>query len=353
MSNMDFSFEDSPLELFVEKLPKGAQVGATALLTLLEGQSEEAVEDAFAAMEELEVELDLSDLTPPVLTGEFASRLSREKALAKEGIRPQGLEETDPLRLYLEELALIPACGDVTLLSLDLARGNGDGLDTESTRTALVNLGLSRVVELAGEYTGWGVLLLDLIQEGSIGLWRATECYYDEGVDFEAYRDRWIRFYMAKAVILQAQASGVGQRMRGALEDYRSVDEQLLVELGRNATTEEIAERLHITPETAETIRKTLENVRLMAQAKKEPEPEEEEIAQTQAVEDTAYFQSRQRVMEMLSALSQEEAKVLSLRFGLDGSLPETPEAVGAKLGMTARQVVDLEAAALGKLRQQ
>ena len=87
--------------------------------------------------------------------------------------------------------------------------------------------------------------------------------------------------------------------------------------------------------------------------APEEPEPEEEEIAETQAVEDTALYQSRQRILDMLSSLSKEEAKVISLRFGLDGGVPETPESVGAKLGMTAKQVVSLEASALAKLRQQ
>ena len=131
-----------------------------------------------------------------------------------------------------------------------------------------------RVLEIAKDHVGCGVLLLDLIQEGSLGLWQAIQGYR-EG-DYDAYRDYWIRFYMAKAVFLQARANGVGQKLRGALEDYRAVDERLLSELGRNPTLEEIAEAMHISPEEASVVKKMLDDARLLAQAKKQPEPEEE-----------------------------------------------------------------------------
>ena len=183
-----------------------------------------------------------------------------------------------------------------------------------------------------------------------MGLWHAIQTW--QTGDFREYSDWWIRQYMAKAVTIQARADGVGQKMRTALEDYRSVDEQLLSELGRNATVEEIAQRLHITPEAAASIGKMLENARLLQQAKRTPEPEEDESEEQQAVEDTAYFQTRQRVNEMLSGLNETEAKVITMRFGLEGGLPLSPEDTGRRLGLTPDEVVAIEAAALAKMRK-
>ena len=155
---------------------------------------------------------------------------------------------------------------------------------------------------------------------------------------------------MAKSVVLQARANGIGQKMRQALEDYRSVDERLLLELGRNPTLEEIALELHMTPEEAASVSETLEAARMMDKAKAVPQgkPTEED---EQAVEDTAYFQMRQRIQDLLSVLSDMDAKLLTLRFGLEGGLPLSPEDTGKKLGLTAQDVVAREAAALAKLR--
>ena len=275
--------------------------------------------------------------------GEAALRLRREQQLVQQGTLLQALEENDPLRLYLEELAGIPACGDEAVLAQDCASGK------ESVREQLLNLSLSRVVELAKEHTGNGVLLLDLIQEGSLGAWQAI-AYYESG-DFAEHRDWFICQAMAQAITLQARANGVGQKMRAAMEDYRSVDERLLSELGRNATLEEIALELHMTPEEAESVRDTLDSARLLSQARAANAPKEEELEETQHVEDTALFQMRQRISELLSGVSEEDAKLLTLRFGLEGGLPLNPEETGRKLGLTPEDVIAREAAALSQLR--
>ena len=108
-----------------------------------------------------------------------------------------------------------------------------------------------------------------------------------------------------------------------------------------------------MSPESAATIAKMLENARLLQSAKREPDPDEEQEAEQQAVEDTAYFQARQRVNEMLSGLNEQEAKVIALRFGLEGGLPLSPEDTGRKLGLTPDEVVAVEAAAMTKMRRQ
>ena len=344
MNDLDFSFEQTPWESFLMTKGMGDTISAVTLLSLLEGADEQEVEAALQDLETGCMNLDISGLPKVGGTGEAAVRLRREIQLAKKGLNPAELEETDPLRLYLEEIAATPACGDEMLLAEKCAKGD------ETAMQQLTNLGLSQVVQLAAGFTGYGVLLLDLIQEGSLGLWQAIRNYHHG--DYISHRDRWIRFYMAKSVTLQARQSGVGQKMRTALEDYRAVDERLLGELGRNPTLEEIALELHMRVEEAEAVRKMLEDARILAQAKKPPvEEQEEKEAEEQAVEDTALFQMRQRILDLLSGLSEADQKLLTLRFGLEGGKPLSPEETGKHLGLTSEEVVAKEAAALEKLR--
>lgn len=338
MNDLEFSFEPDPWEVFRMSLTMGDTVSASQILTLLEGEDGQALEDALQELETACVKLDISDLPKNGGTGETAVRLKQEVQLVREGLNPKALEPNDPLRLYLEEVAAVPVCGDEQRLAQ-----KGDNPE------ALTNLGLSRVIQLAQEYVGYGVLLMDLIQEGSLGLWQAIGCYR-EG-EYAAHRDRWIRFYLARAVILQAHSSGIGQKMRRAMEDYRQVDERLLGELGRNATIEEIADELHMDVEEARRVQKMMDNARMLDKAIR-PEEEEEEPEDEQAVEDTALFQMRQRIGDLLSGLDETDAKLLNLRFGLEGGKPVGPEETGRLLGLTAQEVVAREAAALAKLRK-
>ena len=343
MNELDFSFGDSPWEQLLSSRHPGESVSAAHLLALLEEEEEQAVEDAFQDLESMEIGLDVSDLPRVKAAGEATARLLREMELSKDGITPDQWEPDDPLRMYLEELAATPVYGEEGLLAVQAAQGD------EQAKQNLACMGLSRVLEIAREFTGFGVLLLDLIQEGSLGLWQAVNrC---DGSNYKNIRDFWIRFYMAKAVTLQARANGVGQKARRGLEDYKQVDERLLGELGRNPTLEEIAEQLHMELEEAESLRKMLDDARLLAQVKTPEEPEEEEQTQQQAVEDTAQFQSRARILDMLSGLDEKEAELLTLRFGLEGKPPVTPEEAGKRLGISPQAVLQMETAALAKLR--
>ena len=156
---------------------------------------------------------------------------------------------------------------------------------------------------------------------------------------------------MARLITLQARDRGVGQKMRQALEDYKAVDERLLCELGRNATNEEIAEELHMSAEETARVKNMLDSARLVNRAKADNEPEEEATEDEQHVEDTALFQMRQRISELLSVLGDADAALLTMRFGLEGGLPLSPEETGRKLGLTPEEVVAREAAALARLR--
>jgi len=343
MNKIEFSFEPAPWEAWLKQKQMGDKVSAAQLLTLLEEESEEAVEDALQEIEMACMVLDVSDLPKNITSGEAGVRLRREMQLAKKDLDPRDLEENDPLRVYLEEIAATPAFGDEQLLARQAQK------DDENAMLQLTHLGLSRVVALAREHTGYGVLLLDLIQEGSLGLWQAIRNYH--GGDYPVHRDRWICLYMAKAITLQARNRGVGQRLRTAMEDYRAVDERLLGDLGRNPTTAEIAEELHLSLEETEAVRRMLENARMMRSAhpqQEEPEPTEDD---EQAVENTGLFQMRARIAEMLSGLDPEDQKLLTLRFGLEGGLPMSTEDAARRLGLMPDEVTAREAMALSKLR--
>ena len=352
MMNEMFSFEESPWELFAGKLNMGDRISASRFLTLLEGESEQTLEDAFQTLEDLQVTLDLDDLPKPAVSGEAGKRLALEEKLVQQGNLLTGLPEGDPLRIYLEELAGIPAFGDVNLLALELAEANRNEQSDAPVQMQLVNLSLSRVLEFAGEFTGRGVLLMDLIQEGSLGLWQGILAYTG-GKDFEAVRDWWIRQYMAKAVVLQARENGVGGKLRQAMEDYRKADKALLTRLGRNPGLEEIALELNMTVEDTAVLEKMISDARTVAKAKQSQEPKQEDPEDTQHVEDTAYFQMRQRIQELLSVLDELDAQILSLRFGLEGGLPLSQQDTARKLNLSTEEVTSREIAALAKLRSE
>lgn len=344
MMELDLTFEQSPLEGLIDQIGAGGSLSAAQFLALTENETEEMLQDVLMELEIRHIGLDISDLNVPPAGGETAVRLRQEQQLVKEGRLPQGLEENDPLRLYLEEIAAISDEADAQKMAEAYARGQD--MVTERLTKRL----LPMVVEMACRLVGRGVLLMDLIQEGSMGLWQAILSY--QNGDFVEHAAWYIRQYFAKAVTLQARQMGFCQRMKQAMEDYRSVDERLLSDLGRNATLEEIADGMHISVEEAENVAKMVENARFMHRAKQENQPQEaEDPEEEQHVEDTALFQSRQRIQDMLSGLTEREAQLISLRFGLEGGLPMTPEETGKHLGLTANEVVTMEAAALLKMR--
>ena len=339
----EFLFDQSPWEAYLNSCRSGTSVSAWNLISMLENEDDEAVEDAFALLADRQLELDVSTLPSLEAGGQTAQRLKQEAEYVRGGLRTSDMEESDPLRLYLEEIAGTPAFGDDRLLSEQLLSGDGRAAER------LANLGLSRVIEIACEQAGKMVLLMDLIQEGNIGLWEAIQSY--SGGNYDAHRDRLIRNAIYKAMVLQARSNGVSQKMRQSLQRYQSADEALLAELGRNPTLEEIAARMNISPEQVQTIQKTMADILLLQQAEKLTQPKEETPEDELAVEDTAYFQMRQRISDLLSQLDDKDAQILTMRFGLDKGLPMSAEEVGKALGLTVGEVSAREAAALAKLR--
>ena len=338
--NLDVSF--AAWEGEIERLAPGEKIDALHLLAITEGDS---LEDALAALEEKGVGIDISGLDRIPVAAETAVRLRREKELVEKNALLTDLSETDPLRVYLEELAALPAAGDLQ----PLAQAYLDG--DESAMPRLTDAMLSAVVEKAANLAGKGVLLLDLIQEGSLGLWQGILSY--RGGDFCAHCALWIDFYMARELCRCAREGGIGGKMRQGMMDFVDADQRLLSELGRNPTTGEIAEALHVTEQEAEAFASMLRSARGKSRVEEEREEKEEDPEDQMAVEDTAYFQSRQRINEMLSGLTSEEAALLTLRFGLEGGAPLSPEETGRRLRMTPEEVLRAEAEALAKLRKE
>ncbi len=338
----EFVFEIQPWEQLINATQNS--ISALTLMSLLEAEDELAVEEALNLLDRRRICLDIKTLPPIQLTGSSALRLRQESGVKRMEDVLRGLDENDPLRLYFQELSSTPAFGDPQLLAECYALGE------HHVAEQLVNNCLSLVVETAMEYTGHGVLLLDLIQEGSLGLWQSILQY--EGGEFLPYAKWWICQYMNKCVFLYARSNGVGQKLRRDMQDYLDADQRLLIELGRNPTIEEIAELMEMSPEACAVLEKMVASARTV-QKQEQPELPEPAPEDDVAVENTAYFQLRQKIEELLSSLSETDAKLLSLRFGLEGGKPLTPAQTGERLGLTPEQVVTREAAALQRLRTQ
>ena len=160
---IDVAFGDTDFEKMLSAVHPGDKLSAAAFLAALDGETEDVIREAFDHLDDLDAELNISDLPKAAGTGEAALRLRQEEQLVREERLIQGLEENDPLRLYLEEIAAIPVCGDINILAQDLKEANLVEKEEPELYQKLLNLSLSRIVQIAKEYTGYGVLLLDLI----------------------------------------------------------------------------------------------------------------------------------------------------------------------------------------------
>ncbi len=342
MMDLDFTFEAAPWEKMLEQKKRGDSLSGMDFLDMTENEEDETVEDIFLQLEEKGVALDISDLPANMGSGQMSLRLRQEKQLAEGGDLMKGLEENDTLRLYLQEL---PDGRDLPRLQEQFLMGHREAAE------GLLYASLGRIVEMAKAYTGRGVLLLDLIQEGSLGLWQGLQ-RYEEG-DFDSHCSWWIRQYFARAVLMAARSGDLMEKVRQGMEDYRDVDQQLLSELGRSPTLEEIAMQMHVSVEEAEAYQDMISKAQSRQMTDAALEEKEETPEDEMAVEDTAYFQARERIVEMLDTLQPDEVQLLTLRFGLEGGRPLTPQEAGRKLGLTPQELVEKEAKILTKLRQQ
>ena len=266
---------------------------------------------------------------------------------------PEGVSIDDPVRMYLKEIGRVP------LLTAEeevaLAKRMNDGDEEASKRLAEANLRL--VVSIAKRYVGRGMLFLDLIQEGNLGLIKAGEKFdYTKGYKFSTYATWWIRQAITRAIADQARTIRIPVHMVETLNKLIRVSRQLLQSLGREPTPEEIAKEMDIGVDRVREIMKIAqEPVSLETPIGEEEDSHLGDFIEDQdapAPADAASFMLlKEQLEEVLDTLTPREEKVLRLRFGLDDGRARTLEEVGQNFGVTRERIRQIEAKALRKLR--
>ena len=265
---------------------------------------------------------------------------------------PEGVSIEDPVRMYLKEIGKVP------LLSaeeeIDLARRMENGDEAAKKRLAEANLRL--VVSIAKRYVGRGMLFLDLIQEGNLGLIKAVEKFdYTKGYKFSTYATWWIRQAITRAIADQARTIRIPVHMVETINKLIRVSRQLLQELGREPTPEEIAEEMSMPVERVREILKiSQEPVSLETPIGEEEDSHLGDFIQDDNVpvpaDAAAFTLLKEQLVEVLSTLTEREQKVLRLRFGLDDGRARTLEEVGKVFNVTRERIRQIEAKALRKL---
>lgn len=266
---------------------------------------------------------------------------------------PDGISIEDPVRMYLKEI------GKVALLSaeeeIELAKRMEDGDEEAKKRLAEANLRL--VVSIAKRYVGRGMLFLDLIQEGNLGLIKAVEKFdYRKGYKFSTYATWWIRQAITRAIADQARTIRIPVHMVETINKLIRVSRQLLQELGREPSPEEIAQVMDMPEERVREILKiSQEPVSLETPIGEEEDSHLGDFIQDDNVPvpaDAASFTLlKEQLIEVLGTLTEREQKVLRLRFGLDDGRARTLEEVGKEFNVTRERIRQIEAKALRKLR--
>jgi len=266
---------------------------------------------------------------------------------------PDGVSIEDPVRMYLKEI------GKVALLSaeeeIELAKRMEVGDVEAKKRLAEANLRL--VVSIAKRYVGRGMLFLDLIQEGNLGLIKAVEKFdYRKGYKFSTYATWWIRQAITRAIADQARTIRIPVHMVETINKLIRVSRQLLQELGREPLPEEIAEQMNMTEERVREILKiSQEPVSLETPIGEEEDSHLGDFIQDDNVpvpaDAAAFTLLREQLGEVLDTLTEREQKVLKLRFGLDDGRARTLEEVGKEFNVTRERIRQIEAKALRKLR--
>ena len=266
---------------------------------------------------------------------------------------PDSINIEDPVRMYLKEIGKVPLL--TAEEEIDLAKRMEAGDEDAKKRLAEANLRL--VVSIAKRYVGRGMLFLDLIQEGNLGLIKAVEKFdYNKGFKFSTYATWWIRQAITRAIADQARTIRIPVHMVETINKLVRVSRQLLQELGREPTPEEIAERMEIPVERVREILKiSQEPVSLETPIGEEEDSHLGDFIQDDNVpvpaDAAAFTLLKEQLVEVLGTLTEREQKVLRLRFGLDDGRARTLEEVGKEFNVTRERIRQIEAKALRKLR--
>ncbi len=266
---------------------------------------------------------------------------------------PEGIAIDDPVRMYLKEIGKVPLLTAEQEIELAKRLEEGD----EAAKQQLAEANLRLVVSIAKRYVGRGMLFLDLIQEGNLGLIKAVEKFdYRKGFKFSTYATWWIRQAITRAIADQARTIRIPVHMVETINKLIRVSRQLLQEYGREPTPEEIAKEMNISEaKVREIIKIAQEPVSLETPIGEEEDshlgdfiPDEDAPAPAEAA---SFALMKEQLMEVLDTLTPREEKVLRLRFGLDDGHQRTLEEVGREFNVTRERIRQIEAKALRKLR--
>ena len=266
---------------------------------------------------------------------------------------PEGVSVDDPVRMYLKEIGKVPLLSPDEEIELAKKIELGD----EAAKKKLAEANLRLVVSIAKRYVGRGMQLLDLIQEGNLGLIKAVEKFdYRKGYKFSTYATWWIRQAITRAIADQARTIRIPVHMVETINRLVRTQRQLVQKLGREATPEELAKELDMPVDRVREIMKISQDpVSLETPIGEEEDSHLGDFIQDDNVEVPAdaatYTLLHEQLMEVLSTLTEREQKVLRLRFGLDDERPRTLEEVGRQFNVTRERIRQIEAKALRKLR--
>ena len=336
----------------IEKVKNNGTITLNELANELENTNPEQIEDVFDEFEKMGVE---------VLKEDFEDEPNIEDLKEVEDLKIEEITEAsfegisidDPVRMYLREIGKIP------LLTyeeeLDLAKRILE--DDEEARQKLAESNLRLVVSIAKKYVGRGMLFLDLIQEGNMGLIKAVEKFdYTKGFKFSTYATWWIRQAITRAIADQARTIRIPVHMVETINKLIRTSRHLLQQLGREPSPEEIAKEMEIPVERVMEIQKIAQDPVSL----ETPIGEEEDSHLGDFIQDddspaphdaASYILLREQLEEIMQTLTPREAKVLKLRFGLEDGKARTLEEVGREFDVTRERIRQIEAKALRKLR--
>jgi len=343
---------DAKVKKLIEKVKNNGTITLDELANELENTNPEQIEDVFDEFEKMGVE---------VLKEDFEDEPDIEDLKEVENLKIEEITEAsfegisidDPVRMYLREIGKIP------LLTyeeeLDLAKRILE--EDEEARQKLAESNLRLVVSIAKKYVGRGMLFLDLIQEGNMGLIKAVEKFdYTKGFKFSTYATWWIRQAITRAIADQARTIRIPVHMVETINKLIRTSRHLLQQLGREPSPEEIAKEMEISVERVMEIQKIAQDPVSL----ETPIGEEEDSHLGDFIQDddspaphdaASYILLREQLEEIMQTLTPREAKVLKLRFGLEDGKARTLEEVGREFDVTRERIRQIEAKALRKLR--
>ena len=345
--------KNQKVQNLLEKVKKQGKITYEDLAKQLDDVNPDQIDSVFDAFEEMGVNLLTEDFDEEEPGLEDLKEVEELKLDEITDTTFEGVSVDDPVRMYLREI------GRISLLTfdeeLDLAKRILDGDEEAKQKLAESNLRL--VVSIAKKYVGRGMLFLDLIQEGNMGLIKAVEKFdYTKGFKFSTYATWWIRQAITRAIADQARTIRIPVHMVETINKLIRTSRHLLQQLGREPTPEEIAQEMEISVEKVAEIQKIAQDpVSLETPIGEEDDSHLGDFIQDEdspAPHDAAsYTLLKEQLEDVMNTLTPREAKVLKLRFGLDDGKSRTLEEVGREFNVTRERIRQIEAKALRKLR--